>query len=685
MPHRLRRGERDVPVAADVLVLHHDRARHLVAGDVVEAVVGPARAGVGADERGLRGRQIGVDVVDAVDVAVVDELRGAGDAAGQAAVNGEVAAPHLREAELVVGDVQLVAGGGLTRRRRLVAVEIRREREPAGDLVRRGVGGEAALQHAGVAKLIGDPHVERLAGEDARAAAQLGFLIAGDVVVEAEAGRPQDVGAGHLAAVVLHRLAGFITERQRVRVGVEIRRVLEHRHVEAQTGRDAQVALRTPHVLRVGAAVERGQRLLRLVETGQVHVAVLVLANVDRRRRPVGIGQRGEGVGIEVVEAVVDPRALLAAVEEHVVRVIALEAAAKGELVLGAELREVVLHFERLVAQLVVRRERLAAERQVGRAALQDVDEREQREILRATLVARRVGHAQAVGHRAAEHRVPLASRGLAILQNLIVRALVVDGVGGDTAPANAGRARARQLVVRARVQLHVVEEDLVARIEVEVGAEDAALLRRVVGGRIERPGVVVEIVLEERAELLRVRREHTRHVAADRLGTAVGASGIERARVLLVLEVAEREKAVLDDRGASPHAGLLGVERARVEGVAARLRADEAVVAEAVVGGGAQRVGAAAGDGVDAGADEVALAHVVGRDADLHLLDRFERDRRDAGAFTRLAAEAERVVERGAVDGHVVHAAVAAGERVGARGLRGQAREVADPALHRR
>ena len=223
MPHRLDRREGDVPITADVLVLQHDGRRDLIAGDVVEAVARIPRTGVGADVGALRRRQVGIDVVDAVDVAVIHEFRGAGKAAGQAAVDGDVAAPYLREAEVVIGNVELVAGcrraghvGGL------VLVDVSRERERGG-VVRLHV----ALQHAGVAELIRNPDVERLAGKHAGAAAQLRLLIPADVVVEPEARRPQEVGARHLAAVVLNRLAVLVAERQPIGVGVVIRGVLE--------------------------------------------------------------------------------------------------------------------------------------------------------------------------------------------------------------------------------------------------------------------------------------------------------------------------------------------------------------------------------------------------------------------------------------------------------------------------
>src|SRR5581483_6810790 len=82
---------------------------------------------------------------------------------------------------------------------------------------------------------------------------------------------------------------------------------------------------------------------------------------------------------------------------------------------------------------------------------------------------------------------------------------------------------------------------------------------------------------------------------------------------------------------------------------------------------------------------DEVPLTDVERRDAHLHLLDRFERNRRNAGASARLTlAEAERVVERRSVDLDVVQAVVLAGEGVAAR-LRSEPSQIADAAADRR
>ena len=78
-----------------------------------------------------------------------------------------------------------------------------------------------------------------------------------------------------------------------------------------------RLSLRPPFVLHVAAAVPDLQRLDRLVQPGDVHVAHLEAAQRHRRGRPVRVGQEAVGVGVEVGQRVVDVRALLAAVEER--------------------------------------------------------------------------------------------------------------------------------------------------------------------------------------------------------------------------------------------------------------------------------------------------------------------------------------------------------------------------------
>jgi hypothetical protein len=91
---------------------------------------------------------------------------------------------------------------------------------------------------------------------------------------------------------------------------------------------------------------------------------------------------------------------------------------------------------------------------------------------------------------------------------------------------------------------------------------------------------------------------------------------------------------------GPPPSRRVAVVEGARIERpVPLPLRCRPVLVAELVVEGTAELVGAAARHRVDARADEVALPHVERRDVDLHLLDRVERDGRDARALARRPA----------------------------------------------
>ena len=114
-------ADRRVPGSADVLILEHHRGRDDVARRVMEAVragvdrrqvaagAGPPHARVRTGEVRLRGRQVGIDVVDAVEVRVIDRFERAGEAAGQLVVDGDVRPPDLRKAEIVVDELQVVA------------------------------------------------------------------------------------------------------------------------------------------------------------------------------------------------------------------------------------------------------------------------------------------------------------------------------------------------------------------------------------------------------------------------------------------------------------------------------------------------------------------------------------------------------------------------------------------------
>ena len=87
-----------------------------------------------------------------------------------------------------------------------------------------------------------------------------------------------------------------------------------------------------------------------------------------------------------------------------------------------------------MVAQLVVRRERLEPERRVRLASFEDLDLGEPRrgDVLPA-LVARRVPGDQVVRHVARDGRVPLGHDGADVLLDGVVRVREVQGI--ETAP----------------------------------------------------------------------------------------------------------------------------------------------------------------------------------------------------------------------------------------------------------
>ena len=100
-------------------------------------------------------------------------------------------------------------------------------------------------------------------------------------------------------------------------------------------------------------------------------------------------------------------------------------------------------------------------------------------------------------------------------------------------------------------------------------------------------------------------------------------------------------------------------------------------------IGRAPELVGTGLGDGIDAAADEVRLAHVERGDHHLHFLDGIDGDR---GAAAREAlGEAEIVVEVCTVHGEVHVTAVGTGETHAVTAVRGDLRQVRDAAGNRR
>ena len=90
-----------------------------------------------------------------------DVLGGAHEAPGKPSVNGDVASPDLRELEIGIGDVQLIARSAGAGCGGLVGIRVRVERKR-----RCVVDDSLAGEYPGVAKLIRNPDVRRPPAED---------------------------------------------------------------------------------------------------------------------------------------------------------------------------------------------------------------------------------------------------------------------------------------------------------------------------------------------------------------------------------------------------------------------------------------------------------------------------------------------------------------------------------------
>src|SRR5207249_1026762 len=108
------------------------------------------------------------------------------------------------------------------------------------------------------------------------------------------------------------------------------------------------------------------------------------------------------------------------------------------------ELRETVLSLKRVVAKLVVWRERLAPEGGVRTAVAENVDEREEFVEGVSTLVLMGVADDQAVRQIRADHRVPFADTRANVLENRVVRIREVQEVRRERLPTGAIPERAR-------------------------------------------------------------------------------------------------------------------------------------------------------------------------------------------------------------------------------------------------
>ena len=145
---------------------------------------------------------------------------------------------------------------------------------------------------------------------------------------------------------------------------------------------------------------------------------------------------------------------------------------------------------------------------------------------------------------------------------------------------------------------------------------------------------------------------------AVDRCAPAVG-----HGWRLYHLAVDEEEEFVLDDGAAECEAVGGGAILVACGGylLVVHGAASHILVAVVDVGRALERICTALSDRIHAAADEVGLAHIVGRDHHLQLFDSVDAD--GVAAAGQVLGETEVVVEVGTVDREVAHTAIASGE----------------------
>ena len=367
---------------------------------------------------------------------------------------------------------------------------------------------------------------------------------------------------------------------------------------------------------------------------------------------------------------------------------ILLDAHSERHRVLRQIHREVVLQLSAVVIQLVLRRKRLKPEGGVVARALEDLDLREPGALhILAALVTLVVADDQVVG-LVAEGRIPLTYDRADVLEDCVIGVCKIERRVAAAPEPQAERRRIGNQSRGFRVQEVIAHVELVVLVQIEIDAReeprrgDSEVIVLVGTGR------VVETVLQVPAEGIEIGREDARHGPGGGLATRIRLECRSRLRLVVILVTREEEQLVLDDRSAQRDADVFVVEGPGVEGVRAGVGPHVIVVARVVEHRATELVGAALGDHVDAGTNEIPLPHVVGRNRDLHLLQRVERDRRHTRAVARLSGKTERVVEVGSVDRHVVQAVILPGKREPERHgtvLRGQTEQVLHSAADRR
>ena len=538
--------------------------------------------------------------------------------------------------------------------------------------------GNTSKQTAVVTRLIRNPDIGRRTREETRTAAQLQRTVFERFPVEAHARRELRMHARIFRDVDLDAIPiGVGCDR-----GILLQVGQENRHVDTQTVGQREAVAGRPLVLHIEAELQYvdfgegetavGSKRIALLELRLPRTCTVGKTAVDGIEAPLRriiraniesvhiavrshVILRGQHVELEVVDRREDPRARIVLREAVLERTI-VRLRADGDLVTAVVHREVVLNLEDVGIELIVVGVGLGTEDRIARSVFEDVDLREETAVHVAIVAQTRVSHLQRVGHVVVDRRVPVGHDDVEI----VVRAVVArrEGHGIGVGAASVGRSARRRRCVRIiGFQVVVLQREGIPIVDIPVDTRRKTIGPRLGLRQIVTARIVVELIAEKFGQIVQIGSRDTR----------IGQTVRDRFVLTVQLAVDEEEELVLHDRAAQAHTVLTIGELRHLTDIVAHAVALQLGTLGIHIGRSVPLVGTRLGHRVDTAAREAAVAHVVGSDHHLHLLDRFERDGlRTLGAQRR--RQAERVVERRTVDGHVVETIRRTGEILTAR-----------------
>src|SRR5262245_30044467 len=170
-----------------------------------------------------------------------------------------------------------------------------------------------------------------------------------------------------------------------------------------------------------------------------------------------------------------------------------------------------------------------------------------------------------------------------------------------------------------------VAQAQLVIRAEIKIQFPDEFQGWSLEFVTLKTRGLVSKVRAQKTAELIQIGSQHPGFGSSHRLATGVCGEICPGLSDFVVFEAAKEKHLILDNRTTQAQTDEAVIKFARGISQISGIITNQPFIAELIVGGAGEFVGTALGNRVDAGADEIALAHVVWSDVDLNLLNRVQ------------------------------------------------------------